>query len=513
MNKHISKISIIASLVAGIGFSGCGKKFDDINTNPDKPSTASSGWLATNILTAVTSKDISTTKGFGQPFILGKYIAWSEMATDYQYNKFSRANFDRLLVLRDVAPMINNASTPELKNSYDGFGHFVRAWQFFQVTMQLGDVPYSQAIQGGSGVIKAKYDTQKEVFTGILNELDQADALLSKGVDFSGDFIFQGSVDKWRRVVNTFELQVLMSLSKKTTDADLNVVQKFNEVIQRPLMRDFSDNLAVTYTASAGYCYPWSSTPAQINSFVIYPMMATTLVDLLKPAQDRRLFYFAEPATAKIAGGKKASEYEAYTGVEPADDFSTTINALNSGNYCNVNKRYVEMYNAEPVGLLNYWDLQFILAEAAVRGWISGTAAQTYYANGIKSSMSFLAKYAPATYAHGMTMDDAYITGYPATVALTGSPENQIKQIISQKYIAGFFQNADFNAWYENRRTGYPVFTLNSNTNLNVPSTSFPLRWMYPQKELDYNAENVNAAIESQFKGDDDFDQVMWLLK
>ncbi|HEY9256990.1 SusD/RagB family nutrient-binding outer membrane lipoprotein, partial [Chitinophaga sp.] len=69
------------------------------------------------------------------------------------------------------------------------------------------------------------------------------------------------------------------------------------------------------------------------------------------------------------------------------------------------------------------------------------------------------------------------------------------------------------NAWYENRRTGYPVFTLNSHTNLNIPSTSFPLRWMYPQKELDYNSENVNAAIQSQFGGNDDFSQVMWLLK
>lgn len=209
--------------------------------------------------------------------------------------------------------------------------------------------------------------------------------------------------------MNTFELHVLMNLSKKTTDADLKVVQKFNEVMQRPLMRDYNDNFAVTYTASAGYCYPWSSTPAQINPFVIYPMLSATLVDLLKPAQDKRLFYFAEPAAASIAGGKPASTYDAYTGVEPADDFSVTINALNTGNYCNVNKRYVEMYNAEPVGLLNYWDLQFILAEAAVRGWITGTSAQTYYANGIKSSMSFLAKYTPATYAHGMVMDDAYL--------------------------------------------------------------------------------------------------------
>lgn len=36
---------------------------------------------------------------------------------------------------------------------------------------------------------------------------------------------------------------------------------------------------------------------------------------------------------------------------------------------------------------------------------------------------------------------------------------------------------------------------------------------MYPQKELDYNAENVSAALKSQFDGNDDPGQVMWLLK
>ena len=127
--------------------------------------------------------------------------------------------------------------------------------------------------------------------------------------------------------------------------------------------------------------------------------------------------------------------------------------------------------------------------------------------------MNFLAKYAPASYAHGMVMDETYINSFPATVALTGTVENQIRQIITQKYISGFFQNSDFNAWYENRRTGYPAFTLNPATNLNTPSTAFPKRWMYPQKELDYNADNVSSALQSQYNGDDDPDQVMWLLK
>jgi hypothetical protein len=112
-----------------------------------------------------------------------------------------------------------------------------------------------------------------------------------------------------------------------------------------------------------------------------------------------------------------------------------------------------------------------------------------------------------------MAMDDSYINNYPATVALTGTEDNQVKQIITQKYIAGYLHGTDYNAWYEFRRTGYPQFTLNPNTNLNTPGTEFPVRWKYPQVELNNNGDNYKAAIQSQYGGNDDVTQVMWLLK
>lgn len=503
----------VAVALLGLSLGSCTKKFDEINTNPDKPNSASSDWLATTILTQMTSGPISTGTNFMQPFMLGKYIAWSEKQNNLQYNILPQANFDKLLILRNVDPMVNNASSEPLKNSYAALGHFARAWCFFITTMQVGDIPYSEGIQGSTGVIKAKYDSQKAVFAGILNELDQADDLFSKGANFGGDFIFKGDIDKWRRVVNSFQLHVLMNLYKKTADTDLNVIARFNSVMARPLMRNYSDNFAVTYNASAGYCYPWSSTPAQVNPFTIYPMVTSTIIDLLKGSQDRRLFYFAEPAAARIAEGKTASDFNAYTGVEPSDTYSNTLNAHSSGNFCDVNKRYVNLFNAEPVGLFNYWDLQFILAEATVRGWISGTPAQTYYANGIKASMMFLAANTPSAYTHNMPIDQTYADGFAAQSLLQGSQEDQIRKIISQKYIADFLHNVDFTAWFENRRTGYPTFVLNPSTNLNTPSSNFPLRWKYPQKELDYNNENVQSAIKTQFNGDDDFNKQMWVLK
>lgn len=495
----------------------CTKNFDEINTNPDKSTSTSAEGLAANMLTSITSSDIGDTKGFMQTFMLSKYILWTEKQEGFEFNKIGRAGFGRLSVLRNVPVMMQYANKEEdgIRNAYAGLGHFIRAWQFFQLTMQLGDIPYSEAIKGETdGIIKPKYDLQKEVFQGILRELDSANLLFAKGADFKGDFIFKGSVDKWQRLTNSFELHVLMQLSKKADDPDLKVGATFKQIAEtRPLMRDYKDNFAVTYQNSGGYCYPWSNTPVQVNSFAIYPVVSANLIDPLKRMQDRRLFYYTEPAQSKIKAGSLPSEYNAYIGVEAADPIAEVKSAHDNGAYCDVNKRYVELFNPEPVGLFNYWDLQFVLAEGAVRGWLPAASANGYYEAGIKGSMDFLKDLTDIKYTHGMPITDSYLTDYLNREALSGNSDHKIEQIITQKYLANFLQDVDYTAWFENRRTGYPKFILNPATNLNQPNTKFPLRWLYPQDELDHNSENVAAAIERQYGGNDNVNNVMWLIK
>ena len=276
--KNVMKLILkytMGLLVTATALVSCTQKFDAINTNPDQSTTSTDAWLATSMITSITSSDIASSKSFCMPFMLSKYVLWTENQVDFQYNKIARTSFDRLSVLRNVSPMLKYAAseTEGLKNSYTALSHFIRAWQFYQLTMQVGDIPYSEALKGESeGIIKPKYDNQKAVFIGILNELDSANILFAAGTDFSGDFIYSGSADKWRRLTNSFELNVLMQLYKKTGDADLNVVNRFKDIVaNRPLMRDYNDNFAVKYINTSGYAYPWSNTPTQINSFTIYP--------------------------------------------------------------------------------------------------------------------------------------------------------------------------------------------------------------------------------------------------
>lgn len=515
MKTRLQPIYIL--LAATLFLTSCTKKFDEINTNPDKSTGTSAGALATSMITSITSSDISSTKGFMQPFMMSKYILWTEQLEGSQYNNIGRMGFGRLRVLRNVPVMLKYAEglTDGTQPSYEALGHFMRAWEFFNATMQVGDIPYSDAIKGESdGTIKPKYDSQKAVFAGILSELDSANTLFGKGADFEGDHIFKGDVNKWQKLTNSFELYVLMQLSHQADDPDLKVKERFKLIAtSRKLMEGIEDNFAVTYQNAGGYCYPWSNTPVQVNSFVIYPVLGSNLIDPLKALKDRRLFYYAEPAAAKLKEGVPESSYDAYIGVEASDPINKVKLAHDNDLFCDVNQRYVLEFNPEPVGLFNYWDLQLVLAEGAVRGWLPNSGAEGYYEKGVQSSMEFIKTHAAEKYAHGMPITDGYINDYLATIHLTGSLEHQIEQIITQKYLAGFLHNVDYTAWFEHRRTGYPLFKLNTSTNLNQPNTKFPQRWLYPQNELDHNADNVAAAIQSQFGGNDNVNETMWILK
>ena len=128
--------------------------------------------------------------------------------------------------------------------------------------------------------------------------------------------------------------------------------------------------------------------------------------------------------------------------------------------------------------------------------------------------MAFTAKYTADQYSHGRIMNDDYIENYIKSekVKLSSDSEKMIEQIICQKFIAHFLQSPA-TTFFETRRTGYPKMGVNPLSNMNNPSDKLPLRWLYPSEELDYNSDNVNAAISNQFGGTEDFISKMWILQ
>ena len=512
MKKIINKISLV--LVILLVFSGC-ENFEDMNTNPDLSIKVTPDMLATTLILDITRGELSSTKGFMRPFMLDKYLIWSEFIDqDELLNRLGRNSFYSYTVLTNADKMVSVATdygSPELLNSYKALRYFIRAWKLFHLTMEVGDIPYSEAFQAEeTGNINPPYDTQEKVIKGILTELEEADKLFSIGANFSGDPVYGGDATKWRKAVNAFHLNVLIQLSKRVDDSTLDVPGRFKRLFEsNPLISDNSENFQLAYSNATGETYPF----AKPNPFSIYPIISTTLMDTLIQLKDYRLFYYASPSPVRISNGVSQSSFDAYNGIDPVLSYSEAGVLVGTNDYSLINERYF-LSTGEPIAMLSFAQLNFNLAEAAARGWISAEA-ETYYNKGIRAAFNFVAKNTldDAKYHHNMKITDDYIDQYIASAPVKfRSADDRIKQILIQKYISTFLQ-IPRSAFYDHRRTGFPVLPFDPATNLNDPSDKFPVRWMYPQVELDYNTDNVKEAINRQFGGNDDNNGIMWLLK
>jgi len=502
-------IPILFVFVLLMGFSSC-SKFDEFNTDPNQTISVIPELLATEIILKSVEYP-SVGQAFLTKDMLAKYISYMEGTSAMQYNKFDRTDFGSLIKLTNVEKMIALSSGSIYENSYKALGKFIRAYTFFNLTISVGDIPYSEALQGEAGIYNPKYDTQKDVFLGIIKELEEASDLFGSGRDFPGDPIYEGDVLKWQKATNNLLLKVLSHLWKKTADADLNVTSTFARIVQdNLLMTSNSDNFQLVYSEMEVEHYPFYN-----SSFRKYPIMSSTIVSKMREYNDYRLFYFAEPSDYQLLGGKLPTDTSAYIGVDPSDNFNTISAKYAVGKISGINKRYFTLASGEPTYLLSYPEQCFIIAEAILRGWTTGDA-QAYYENGVRAAMNFVADNTPddVLYHHGrkITADviDNYLAG--AKVAFTGTTEEKLHKIFQQRYFLGFMQDG-WNSYYEFRRVGYPVLPVNELTNQNAVKTQLPQRWLYPSKELSNNRAQVEEAITRQFGGNDDVNELMWILQ
>jgi len=392
-------------------------------------------------------------------------------------------------------------------NPYSAIGKFFMAYFYIDMSLRLGDLPMTEALQMLDNVTP-KYDAQKMIFKQALTWLDESNSglqLLINNLDktLSGDFMLDHDLKKWQKVVNTYKLRVLMTLSKKESDADLNVKAQFAAIVgnpaKYPVMMSLTDNLEFTFNSSTDK-YPlnqdnYGQTATRNN-------MSATYLNTLVLLKDPRTFIVADPAPAKIASGLTAQDYEAYVGAssgESLDDMSTKM--LN-GQYSSISRsQYYSSYTGEPCIQIGYPEFCFNMAEAITRGWVTGNAEE-FYVNGIKASWTF----------HGVTsVNDKWNDYYTqASVKLSTTPDKAIEQIVTQKYLA-FFQNSGWEAYNNYRRTGIPVFLTGPGT---ANSGRIAKRWQYPSSERTSNSDNYNAALTSQFGGTtDDINAEMWVNK
>ncbi len=441
---------------------------------------------------------------------------WSNTATMYSVLKY-------LELMESQLP----TQYGSLPNPYTGLDKFFRAYLFIWYTQRVGDIPMDSA--GSTTILTPDFTPQHNVYQQCLALLDTANTDLGAivaaqgGNTVAGD-IYGLTIAQWQKVVNTYKLRVLISLSRRATDnPDLNIPGQFANIInnptQYPIMGSDKDNLQYTYNAVFNK-YPISP---NYTPYDFYSSMCNTFLNITTANQDPRTFIAATPAPAQIAGGKQLSDFTAYVGADIDTDQATLYTNSQSGDYSYPN--YLR-YFADPTGateepaiIIGYPEMCFNIAEAANRGWISGTLAGTWYTNGIMGSLAMYklqdGTVIPIGTDKGVPLGTvtASVSTFLANpnVVYAGNTAAGLTQILQQKYVA-FWQNSGWEAYYNWRRTGVPTMGQGG-PGIGTTNNLIPIRWQYPTAEAQQNATNYTTSIGSQYGGQDAITATMWLTK
>jgi hypothetical protein len=438
----------------------------------------------------------------------------------------STNNFEYVRTLNNLEQIDIEArklGLPEV-NGYSAIGKFLRAYYFNLMSQKLGDLPLSMALQGAEEKTPI-YDSQKDVYVQILKWLDEANSdlrqLVATNATISGDIYLGNSLASWQKVVNAFTLRVLVSLSKKENEAGLNVKAKFASIVASaanyPVMTGLGNNVKYTYNAQYNN-YP--KNPTSQGRDAHRENIASGFLDLTTALKDPRTFIAATPAPALITAGKAFDDYAAYKGAPAGLGMSELGVNAQGGQYSFVNalRYYVDFAGskAEPAIIIGYPEMCFNIAEGINRGWATGDAAD-WYKKGIVASMDWFGLKDGSKIDIGNNLSTVYygqatvdVTGYLAqpAVAYKGGADG-LTQILQQKYIA-FWQNSNWEAFFNQRRTGVPTLSTGPG---NGNGNKIAVRWQYPVAESSANKDNYSAAVSRQYNGSDDLNGTMWILK
>jgi hypothetical protein len=172
---------------------GCTGDFEEINNNPNAPLSTTPNLLLTGVERDMMSSVLNETWGIGN--IVIQQTAKNQFVNEDRYlwgelNTIWTAVYDNM---RDVNNILIQAEETNQPN-YKGVALILKSWMFSLATDCYGDVPYTDAAQGKTGLLFPVYDTQEKIYTGLLSDLAEANTLLNGAINVSGDLIFGGDV-------------------------------------------------------------------------------------------------------------------------------------------------------------------------------------------------------------------------------------------------------------------------------------------------------------------------------
>lgn len=476
--KHILRIFIISVMLAG--FYSC--ELPD-NLNPKSPTNVQAKTLFMNAQINMVDYLSSINQNLNNSRLLAQYAAQTTYTDESRYNFLDRQFNDALWnnlyhnVLRDL-----KEASVKLEDEKGAFSDaeytnclaaidILEVYTYQVLVDQFGNIPYSEALQGQENPAPA-YDDASTIYADLVARLTQSvnDLDVSAGSWGSYDQFFGGSGQGWFYFANSLKLRIAM----RVADVNSSAQGWAEEAVTSGVFPSQAESVMLAYPGTDPNIYTIYEEMIQGGRKDFVP--ANTIVDLMNSLEDpRREYYF------DLSGEHSG----VYTGGPYGD-----------GNVYGTTASYFDAQLNQPdftYTLMDYVEVEFLLAEAVERGYSVGGTAEEHYNNAITESIK----------AWGGT--DAEATAYLATtdVAYTTATGDWKQKIATQKYIALFERGVE--AWAEWRRLDYPEF----NPPPGMTYADIPVRQPYPFDEDNLNEDNYNAA-SSAIGGDEVSTRLFW---
>jgi hypothetical protein len=503
--------NIILGILSVLLFASCTKNFREINTDRNNPTAVTSDLLLSGIISSTLNNQVGEAWSIGN--LVVQYNAKIQFVNEDRYgwaelNSIWNNVYGNYRNLQNIFTQVgSNTASP-----YYGVSLILKSWMFSLVADAYGDAPYSQAGKGKTdAAYQPVYDKQEDIYTGILADLKKANEVLATASGpFSGDLIYGGgpsAIIKWRRLANSLRLRYLLRLSKqKSVSSEMQAI--LNDPINNPIFTGNLDNAELKYLAAAPNQWPLYGT--RVGSFDEI-RLSKTFSDRLTALNDSRIRVFGRPTQNSVTAGTPViqgipnglSDVAALAfngGPQNVSRVGYTFACL----VCNDPGQAAPIPDAPRGLLMTYAELQFILAEARQRNFITTGTAATFYNQGIAANFSYWQSVVPAAYNLQIAMPTGYMT-QPA-VELTGTNTEILSKIALQKWIALYFNGLE--AWFDWKRTGLPEIVPGPG---NLNNNLVPVRFIYPISEQALNATNRAAAVQRQ--GADNINTRTWIAK
>lgn len=443
----------------------CKKALDDTNINPNGSEKPEPSFLLTAAIKNTSDSYWGTANNMNSSLLFIQHWAAIQY-TDPDRYILTNTSFENLWTtgyakgvvnLNELIKIADETANP----NYKGVALVLRSWIFCLETDAYGDIPYSQA-GDIEQYLSPKYDSQREVYLGLLNDLKTAQGILNpSGTAIQGDIIYANSIANWKKFANALRLRIALRIADREPDL---AKQTLADIAAEGIgyISSNAENAQVNYKAS-----PNQNPVSNIFDTRNDHRVSKTIIDKLNSLNDPRLPVYASPAETT----------NLYTGVPNG---LTTGDAAAYGLTRTSKPGAYFLAPSAPAVIISYAEVLFGRAEAAARGFTAENAAELY-SEAITASLS--------QYGIGATA----IANYKANPAVQYDASNFKKSIGDQKWIALFGQGLE--AFAEWRRLDYPELkpavagALNGN---------MPVRFIYPGTEQSLNPEHYQAAVANQ---------------